>query len=502
MSAIVQAKPIRPRKLALLWIAPLQAASLFTVWAIGNGGETLRAWILAAMLWLMSLPLLAGLEGTLVAMMVFEPLRGLIRRSQYLIVNYSNDDPIHVLTPLVTIMALAVVVKKERLSMLWRTPLAGWVSILGLIFFLEIFNPLQGSLYVGLTGALFILVPLVWFYFGQSINENFVHKTLLIMIVLGILGSLYGVYQLSFGYPAFEQYWLDNTDFYASIAVGHVTRALGTFSSAEEWGRYTEFGAIAALGFAIMDKRRARQILWFVCTGALVGGVLLSGQRTAVFGMIFGMASLIMLGARNLKGAAARLAMMLIPAVLAVVFIAAPTDDEVWSKGDNEGVSTVLSHTQKGTLKPADEDSLQIRFENWGDLITTVIPYRPLGAGIGAGSLGDARSKRDSELPPIDNFILVLAVACGIPGALVLTWILTRSTWLSFWLARNSETGTQSACLTRIIAAIMPALFLNNIFGLTLSIYSVAPIAWLLIGWVSAETLRRRTADERERLII
>lgn len=502
MSAIVQQR-VRPRKLAMLWLAPLQAASLFTVWAIGNGGETLRAWILAAMLWLMSMPLLAGLEGTLIAMMVFEPLRGLIRRSQYLIVNYSGEDPIHVLTPLVTIMALAVLVRKEGLGMLWRTPLAGWVSVLGLILFLGIFNPLQGSLYVGLTGALFILVPVVWFYFGQSVNEKFLYMSFVLMIGLGIVGSLYGVYQLTFGYPSFEQYWLDNTDFYASIAVGHVTRALGTFSSAEEWGRYTEFGAIAALGLALMsNQRRSRRVVWFVCTGALVIGVLLSGQRTAVFGLIIGVGTLIMLGARSLRGAAARLAVMLVPVVLVAVFASAPTEDELWSRGDNEGITTVLTHTKKGTLKPADEDSLQIRFEIWGDLITSVIPSRPLGAGIGAGSLGDMRSKHDSDLPPIDNFILVLAVACGIPGALLLVWILTRSTWLSLQLARSAPPGSRNAGLSRIVAAIMPAMFLNNIFGLTLSIYSVAPIAWLLIGWISAETLRRRVGEERESLII
>ena len=119
----------------------VQAASLFTVWAISSGGETLRAWILTAMLWLMTLPLVVSIEGTLIAMMLFEPLRGLIRRAQYLLVDYSGEDPIHVLTPIVTFMALVVLVKKERLTMLWATPLARSVSLLALIFFLEIFTP-------------------------------------------------------------------------------------------------------------------------------------------------------------------------------------------------------------------------------------------------------------------------------------------------------------------------------------------------------------------------
>jgi hypothetical protein len=83
-ATIYQPQPVRPRRLRILWLAPLQAASLFTVWAIGAGGETLRAWMLTALLWLMTLPLLVSLEATLVAMMLFEPFRGLLRRAQYL----------------------------------------------------------------------------------------------------------------------------------------------------------------------------------------------------------------------------------------------------------------------------------------------------------------------------------------------------------------------------------------------------------------------------------
>ena len=203
----------------------------------------------------MTLPLLVSLESTLVAMMLFEPLRGLLRRAQYLLVDYAGEDPIHLLTPLVTLMALAMLLRSQRLNMFRATPLAGSVSVLALIFVLEIFNPLQGGLLIGLSGAMFLLVPMVWFYFGQSVSEKFMHTALRLVVLAGIVASLYGVYQMMFGYPAFEQYWIDNTDFYTSIAVAHVRRAVATFSSAEEWGRYTEIGAIVAFGLAAGAKQ-------------------------------------------------------------------------------------------------------------------------------------------------------------------------------------------------------------------------------------------------------
>jgi hypothetical protein len=501
-ATIYQQQQVRPRRLALLWLAPIQAAGVFTVWAISARGETLRAWILTALLWLMTLPLLVSLESTLVAMMLFEPFRGLLRRAQYLIVDYTTQDPIHLLTPIVTMLAMAALIRKERLNVFRATPLAGLVSTLALLCFLEIFNPLQGGLAVGLSGALFLLVPLGWFYFGQAASERFIRLALSLIVFLGILASLYGVYQMLIGYPAFEQYWIDNTDLYSSIAVGHVRRALATFSSAEEWGRYLEMGAIVAFGFVAAAKTLAARIGWLVCGAASTTAVLLSGQRTAIFGLILGVAVLVILGARSLGSGMARLAIMLLPVVLVAAFVKAPTEDEVWNKDEKETVGALLSHTQRGTLKPADEDSLQIRFEIWTQLVTQVIPNRPLGAGLGAGSLSEARFAPGEETPPIDNSILVMAIACGIPGALLFVWILGRATWVSLSMARRARDGTGNADIKRIVASLMLSLVLNSFFGLTFTIYSVAPIAWLLIGWISAESMRTRREAERETLII
>lgn len=501
MSSIVQLETRSPSRSMWIWFAPAQAAAAFTILAVAAGGQILRAWLLTAVVWLMAMPLLVNLEAGLIAMMLFEPVRGVLRRAQYLFVDYAAQDPIHVLTPIVTLLAFGVLIRARRLEMFVATSLAGAVSILGIIYVLEIFNPLQGGLFVGLSGTLFMLVPLVWFYFGQAIDEKFINRALQLVIVLAIITSAYGLYQLVYGYPAFEQYWIDNTDFYDSINVGHVRRALATFSSAEEWGRYAEIAAIAALGFATGTKLLVRKLGWIICGATLIGAVLLTGQRTAIFGLLVGVATLVLLGAHSFPRMLTRFGMLLLPIVLIAVFVSAPSEDEMWSKGDNETVSTLLSHTQRGTLKPANEESFQVRLENWSYLLTSVIPYRPLGAGLGAGSLGEIRFHAESDLPAIDSFILVVAIACGIPGALLFIWILGRGTWLSMINARASL-DDDGATTRRIVAALMPALILNSIFGLTFTLYSVAPLAWLFIGWISRETVRVRQASEREIITI
>ncbi|MEO7969935.1 MAG: O-antigen ligase family protein [bacterium] len=488
------ARHASPRRSLFVWLVPLQAICVFTVLAIVNGGQILRGWILTSLLFLMALPLAISLEAGLLAMILFEPFRGLIRRVQYLIVDYSQFDPIHVLTPIVALMALGMMLQRYRLNIVRATPLATPVSILAAIFFVQIFNPLQGGLMIGMSGAMLILMPVCWFYFGQAVNPRFIHIAFKVIVALGMISSLYGIYQLIYGYPQFEQYWLENVEFYASIGVGHVKRPLATFTSAEEWGRYISMGTLIAFGLGAGASRLLNRAGWFVC-GAMLSTVLLfTGQRTAIFGLLLGVACLVLFGARNLRGVAVRLTMMLIPLLLIMVLAKPPAEDDMWSREETDKVGTLLSHTQRGTLQPTGEESLYVRFEVWQDLITNVIPYRPLGSGAGAGSLSALKfaGGTDDDMA-IDNFVLVLAVAGGIPAALLFLWILGRACLFAFRQTRRAR-DSSAAVTARIIAALMPVFILNNIFGLTFSLYAVAPIGWLIIGWISAEEGRAREA--------
>jgi hypothetical protein len=131
----------------------------------------------------MTLPLLVSLESTLVAMMLFEPFRGLLRRAQYLIVDYTTQDPIHLLTPIVTVVAMAALIRNERLKYLSCDATGGpWCPCWLSCAFWKFSNPLQGGLAVGLSGALFMLVPLAWFFFGQAASERFIRVALSLIV--------------------------------------------------------------------------------------------------------------------------------------------------------------------------------------------------------------------------------------------------------------------------------------------------------------------------------
>jgi hypothetical protein len=479
-----------PRRL-VLWPVAIFPLSGFIAWAINTGGEALRWLGLAGLTSAMLLPLIVSLEACMIAMMLFEPLRGFLRRAQYLFLPYTQSDPIHTLTPVVTIVALAMLLRRQRLEIFRASPLAVPVSILGLIYLLQIFNPLQGGLSVGLSGALFMLVPVAWFYFGQTVEASFVATVYKILVVVGILTSLYGLYQLAYGFPSFEQYWIENTDFFNSIQVGNVKRALATFSSAEEWGRYIELAAIVAFGFVAGAKNKLSSAAWLFSGVALSAMLLLTGQRTAMFGMILGVLIFLLIGARSGRAVFARLMLVLIPAVLVAVFVKAPTNDDMLSHGEDDRMGAVLSHTARGTLRPTEEGSLQERLTNWSFLATDLVPYRPFGIGLGGTSVGAWRFNSELDLPPIDSYFISTVITCGLPTALLFMWILFRATRMS-WRRYRESMNRDQARLWRITVSLMPVLILNSFFGNTFTLYSVAPVGWLLVGFISAQQNREQ----------
>jgi O-Antigen ligase len=486
-----QSKVNAIRRQWLMWLGPLPALSAATALAVVSGGNLLRGLMLSGTLWVMALPLLSSLEAGLLAMMIFEPLRGFLRRAQFIFVEYTTTDPIHLVTPLLTVLAFTILLWKRREQIFVTKPLGLPVSILAACFFVQIFNPFQGGVFVGLSGAFFILLPVAWFFFGRTVKPTFLTTALRLIVMMGLICSLHGAYQLIFGFPSFEQYWVDHTDHYESIAVGHIQRSLATFNSAEEWGRYVQFGALIALGFAVGEKQIARRLGWIICLAGLSTMLIFTGQRTAIFGLVAGVGVFILLGAENWVGVIRRCLMIGLPLVILLLVAKPPSAKEMWEKDKDDKFGTMLSHTTRGTLQPTKEGSLDERFRIWGILATKIIPARPFGAGISTGTVASARyADVTSELYPIDSFVAVILVGCSLPVALLFVGILARIQWIGVRIFKRAIPGTPEATVRRIAAAIISMLILNSFFGLTFLVYSAAPIAWMVIGWICSESAR------------
>lgn len=481
----LQKKAPTRKKSPFLWLIPTQILALATAVGAAAGENLLRLVLLGGMLSTMLIPLIVSLEAGLMAIMIFEPFRGFLRRAQYTLVSYSQTEPIHMLVPIATLAAFLIVLFRHKLETIRLTPLAGWVTALAAICFIQIFNPLQGGLFIGFSGGLFYLVPMAWFYFGQTVNEDFVPRLLRVIVVIGLITSLYGVYQLVFGYPYFETYWIENTDQYNSIAVFNVQRALATFNNSEEWGRYIQIGCTIAIGLGMCRQEGNKRIIWFAFAALLFMMIAFTGQRTSIFGVILSVAVLFLTGARSLPNAMARLMIMAAPVVLLMALSKPVSEDAGYELDESDRVGKMLTHTTKGTVNPTGEGSLEARLDTWTTVITRDIPSNPFGSGLGSTTLSATRENTDNSVP-IDNHFFSLALSAGVPAALLLVVILARAFIFSFRGWQRSEPDSKEANLWRIMMALIAAFILNNFFGTSFIIYSIAPIGWLLVGWISA----------------
>jgi hypothetical protein len=202
--------------------------------------------------------------------------------------------------------------------------------------------------------------------------------------------------------------------------------------------------------------------------------------------------------------------MLLVPLVLVGILAKAPTNDDMLDH-DDDATKALVSHTARGTLDPTNEGSFNERLTNWTYLATDVIPYRPLGMGLGATSIGAWRygGSDAMDLPPIDSYFISSILTCGIPTVILLIWILGKATAMSWRSYRAADPNSPEVTLWRIATAIMPVMILNNMFGNTFTLYSVAPFGWLLVGWISTYGLARKvtetqqvTCGERELIVI
>ena len=72
-----------------------------------------------------------------------------------------------------------------------------------------------------------------------------------------------------------------------------------------------------------------------------------------------------------------------------------------------------------------------------------------------------------------------------------MSWRATRRLEVVLRENETDDIAWREARVWRIAATLMPVLILNSFFGNTFTLYSVAPVGWLLVGWISAGTLRQ-----------
>jgi hypothetical protein len=205
--------------------------------------------------------------------LVYLILLGDIRRIVVQIAAPSTFDPLLLIAPAVTTVLVVPLLGSLKL----REPLSKAVLGLLVVMGLEVLNPKQGSLSIGLSGAFFYIIPVMWFWIGRSLGSVALVEAIIFRVVLplGIIAGIFGLCQSFIGFLPYQQAWIAAVArTYTSLYVGSSVRAFGFSVSAAEYATLVECST-ALIVAAYFASRR----LWMAALPILATALLLSGGR-------------------------------------------------------------------------------------------------------------------------------------------------------------------------------------------------------------------------------
>lgn len=401
-----------------------------------------------------------------VGLMVWLVMLGTLRRIFLMIFDSGGSDPLVLVAPAVAVVLVLIAARRGAFRS--RTPLSNSVMLLSALMVLGVLNPLQGGVVVGLTGLVFVLVPLLWFWVGRAVVDDQLFKRLLnLLAALAPLAALYGLYQVYRGFPPWDAGWIATRPL-NSLQVGDALRQFASFSAASEYVIFVAVGAVVWVLYA----RRARWAPSALVVLLLLGWALaLASVRGIIVGLVVTIGML--LGVARGRGVAQTIALGLL--ALMLLSIAASRIDPATVGG--EETSSLLRRQVTGFSDPFNPDSAVSTVP--GHISRVIEGFRdaasnPLGRGSGSISIAADRFGGGSSTTEVDPSNA--AVALGIPGLLAYGAV--------FFLGFGKAFRRARAQRDLLALAALGILLITNLQWLNGGNYSVAPLPWLVLGWL------------------
>src|SRR5688572_3269284 len=106
-----------------------------------------------------------------------------------------DADPLLLVAPCV--VALLVVVAAGRGAFRSQTRFTSAVLLFCGLTVLSAVNPLQGGIFVGAAGLLFVFVPILWFWIGRAlVDDQLLSRILRLVAWVSLAAAIYGLYQV------------------------------------------------------------------------------------------------------------------------------------------------------------------------------------------------------------------------------------------------------------------------------------------------------------------
>lgn len=445
------------------------ALSVVAVGVASTSPRTLRVAVAIPIAALLAAVCLRSYRWTVILILIWLTVLGMIRRLLSGSGELGGSDVLLLVAPVV--IGLLVVVASRKGAFSDQTTFTKSVLILCALLVLSALNPLQGGISVGAAGLLFVMVPLLWFWVGRAlVNDELLSRVFRVLSFVALGAAVYGLFQVYRGFPDWDQRWID-TKGYTALQVGSSVRPFASFASSAEYVGLLSIGVV----IWAMHLRRATRALPAIAAITLLGWALtvasvrsplvvvpiaLGVTFAASRGFGFGRTALIGIGALFILGL-------------------------VVSQFDPSGVggaqtSELVSRQISGLSDPFDPNVSTVPLH-----VNQVVRglgravQNPLGQGVGSVTI--AAEKFGGESYGTESDPSNVAVATGIPGLLGYCFVLVIGFRLAFRTARDRRDLLSLVALGILIVTLFQ--WFNG------GSYSVAPLPWLMLGWLDRRSL-------------
>ena len=414
--------------------------------------------------------------------LLYVSLLGGIRRWLVPALGWTSADPLLLVAPtLVSVNFLNMLLTRRVPT---DTRLARSLLWLLAIMFLEIFNPLQGSLSVGLAGVLFTIVPVLWYYYGkQSGSEALLRRLLAAVVGIALLGALYGLYQTYFGLIPSEKEWLElnKTNYNAIYVTDTVFRVFSFFTSSQEYMQVVSIGMVVLWAAFLRGARLALLPIPFL--GAMI---FLSSQRGAVLITLFACMVVWAVQGRSVLAWGPRFALALILAAGGLTWSLEQAHEQTY----DTHTQALVTHQVNGLLASSDPNRRASTAGTHAAMAAmgVVEGFRvPIGRGLGSTTIASSKFDESSGNGSTEVDVSDAFAALGFAGGLIYLGVIffVLSGVIQLW--RMTRSFTSLATLGVLVANIGHWLHGGS--------YAATMVVWFLIGGMERSLTSARSAQ-------
>jgi hypothetical protein len=391
-------------------------------------------------------------ESAVLWTLVYLILLGDIRRIVSEISAPSTFDPLLLIAPVIT----TVLVFPLLFGLKLREPLSKAVLGLLVVMGLEILNPKQGSLSIGLSGAFFYIIPVMWFWIGRSLGSVALVEAIIfkVLLPLGICAGILGLCQNFIGFLPYQQAWIAQVGrTYTSLYVGSSVRAFGFSVSAAEYATLLEFSIALAVAAYFASRR-----LWMAAVPILATALLLSGGRGLTIKLVVALCVIWMVR-KGSRFNPAKLIGMAVLGGLALVLVSLIAGQFARSPDAGQGAGSAaqdgLAHQLGGLAHPFDKKYSSAGLHS--NMVTTGFLEgftSPLGHGLGSSTFAAKKLGTDSEVGSSELDFSDMFISLGLAGGLLYLGVVVFGLRAAFSYFRETKRTVGLPVLAILIATL------------------------------------------------